>query len=404
MEWHKRNQNRKPDHENLYIILVVVGIVLTAFNLRPAITSVGPLVGMIQGDLHLSHWSAGLLMSIPLITFAVVSPLVPKISSRLSNDVGLLCGLCLLIAGILIRTVASPFFLFFGTVFVGVGIAFSNVLLPVVVKDKFPEKFGLMTSVYSTSMGLIASLASGISVPLAHDLDLGWRGALVVWGIPAVLGIIIWSVLIRMEKGNRKASKQMDVGEPVKIWKSPLAWQIALFMGLQSFLFYVTISWLPEILVDRGMSLGAAGWVLSFMQIIGLPASFFIPVFASRFKSQVWIAFTLGIFSVIGYLGLWLTSSYPLLIVSIILIGLALGGNFPLALSYIGFRSKTAKQGAELSGMAQSTGYSLAAIGPFFIGLLFDVTEIWTIPLMALVLVSMILTVFSMAAGRERYV
>jgi MFS transporter, CP family, cyanate transporter len=390
-------------HSN-YIYLLIAGIVLIAFNLRPAITSLGPLVGMIQEDVGLAHWSAGLLMSLPLLVFAVMSPLVPKIAARLTNERTLLIGLTTLLIGISIRSIPTPFLLFTGTLLVGLGIAIGNVLLPAVVKERFPKKFGLMTSVYSTSMGLIASLASGISVPLAVDLDLGWQGAQIVWGIPVIIALILWGVLFKYREKEKSGSQQKQRTSSKQIWRSPLAWQIAIFMGFQSFSFYVTISWLTEILHSHEINLETAGWLLSFTQLVGLPASFVIPVLAARFQSQVWLSFFLGMFAVLGYSGLLFGSTYPVLIVSIIFIGIALGGSFPLALTYIGLRTQTGQQTAALSGMAQSTGYVLAAVGPLFIGYLFDLTHAWTIPLIMLIVVSVILTVFGMLSGRDRYV
>ena len=171
-----------------------MGIVFVAFNLRPAITSVGPLVAIIQDDLGLMHWSAGLLTSLPLIAFSFVSPIVPKLSNRLGNEQALILGLVILFIGIALRFMSVAFFLFAGTLLVGVGIAICNVLLPAIVKGKFPLKVGLMTSIYSTSMGLMASLASGVSIPLASGLNLGWQNTLIIWGIPAVLAIVIWVI------------------------------------------------------------------------------------------------------------------------------------------------------------------------------------------------------------------
>ncbi|KAA1183427.1 CynX/NimT family MFS transporter [Paenibacillus sp. B2(2019)] len=392
------------DNKNsLYIILLISGIVLVAFNLRPAITSVGPLVGIIQEDVGLAHWSAGLLMSIPLISFAVMSSLVPRIAARLSNEKTLLLGLVILLVGICIRSISMTLFIFVGTLLIGVGIAIGNVLLPVVVKEKFPQKFGLMTSIYSTSMGLFASLASGISIPLAHGLKLGWDGALIVWGIPTIIAIVVWILLIRLNPAKDNAVKSVRISAK-QIWRSPLAWKIALFMGFQSSLFYITMSWLPEILYNYGISRGTAGWLLSFTQIVGVPVSFLVPILAGRLRSQVWIAFALGMCSIVGYGGLWMGSSYPIMILSIILIGIALGGNFPLALSYIGIRARNGNQAAELSGMAQSTGYMLAAIGPILIGYLYDMTQVWTIPLITLIVISGVVTMFGMLSGRDKYV
>jgi MFS transporter, CP family, cyanate transporter len=276
--------------------------------------------------------------------------------------------------------------------------------LPAVVKERFPTKFGLMTSVYSTSMGLVASLASGISVPLAVDLNLGWQGAQMVWVIPVIIALILWAFLSKNHQSDKNGSQQKQSIQSNQMWRSPLAWQIAIFMGFQSFSFYVTISWLTEILQSHGISIETAGWLLSFTQLVGLPASFVIPVLAGRFQSQLWLSFILGILAILGYSGLLFGSTYFMLIVSIIFIGIALGGSFPLALTYIGLRTRNSQQAAALSGMAQSTGYVLAAVGPLFIGYLYDLTHTWTVPLFLLIVVSVILTVFGMFSGRNRYV
>ncbi|AZU60627.1 CynX/NimT family MFS transporter [Neobacillus mesonae] len=399
MELHNTYANTK----STYIYLLITAIVLTAFNLRPAITSLGPLIGMIQKDVGLAHWSAGLLMSLPLVVFAFMSPIVPKIANRISNEQTLLLGLSLLFIGIGIRSFPLTFLLFFGTLLAGMGIAIGNVLLPAIVKEKFPEKFGLMTSVYSTSMALIASLASGVSIPLAVGLDLGWKGAQVVWAIPAAIAVLVWFYLQKFNQQNHNEIKKVYISAK-SIWGSVLSWQIAIFMGFQSLLFYVTISWLPEILHSRGMSMETAGWMLSFSQLMGLPASFFVPVWAGRLRSQIWLAFMLNLSSMLGFAGLLWGSSYPILIISIILIGIGLGGTFPLALSYIGFRTRNASQAAALSGMAQSTGYILAAVGPLFMGYLFDHTHSWSIPLLTLIMITVIVMIFGMLAGRNKYV
>lgn len=393
-----------PKSTNFTLYLFITGIVLAAFNLRPSITSIGPLVGMIQEDIGLTHWSAGLLMSLPLIVFGTMSPFVPKIAYRLTNEWTLLIGLTILFIGITIRSIPMAFFLFTGTLLIGFGIAIGNVLLPAIVKDKFPKKFGIMTSIYTTSMGLIASLASGISVPLADGLNIGWQGAQIVWAIPAAVAILLWLILLKNKKREHRTVQQKGRAQSNLMWRSPFAWQIAIFMGFQSFLFYVTISWLPEILHSHGMSMSKAGWMLSFTLLIGLPASFLIPVLASRFQSQVWIGFTLGIFAVAGYSGLLWGSSSFILFVSIALIGFSLGGLFPLALSYLGLRARNAIQAVELSGMAQSSGYILAATGPWFIGFLYDITDVWAVPKVSLIGISVIVTIFAMLSGRNKYV
>lgn len=390
--------------KRLYTFLLVTGIIFISFNLRPAITSVGPLIGTIRDDVGLASWSAGLLTSLPLIAFAIMSPIVPKIGNRLTNETALLLGLGLLLCGISIRSISTASFIFAGTLLLGVGIAICNVLLPGVLKEKFPQKVGLMTSVYTTAMGIIAATASGVSVPLAKGWGLGWQLALLVWAIPAVIGIPIWIYLSRKNNKNPDVEIQFIRSNDQRIWRSPLAWQVALFMGLQSFLFYVTISWLPEILMDYGVPMVTAGWLLSFTQFIGLPASFFVPMIAERFSTQRGIVFIISLFAMCGYVGLVVGTSYTVMVVSITLIGIALSGNFSLALALLGMRARNARQAAELSGMAQSLGYVLAAIGPIVIGYLFDLTQSWTVPLVTMIVVTCFVLLFGMGAGRDRYV
>ncbi|MUK89048.1 MFS transporter [Ornithinibacillus sp. L9] len=388
----------------IYRFFIITGIIIVAFNLRPAITSIGPLIGVIRDDVGLSNWSVGLLTSLPLIAFAVMSPVAPRLGNRFTNERALLLGLLLLLIGILVRSISVIFLLFLGTLFVGLGIAISNVLLPGVVKEKFPTKVGLMTSIYSTAMGIFAAGASGVSVPLASGLNLGWQLALIVWSIPAVLGIVIWAYLAKRRKAETTMEMQYVSTTDNRMWRSPLAWQVAAYMGFQSFLFYVTISWLPEILHDYGVSMETAGWMLSFTQFVGLPASFLVPVIAEKFASQRGIVLVMGTFAVSGYGGLLIGSSYIVMVISTILIGIALSGSFALALSFLAMRARNAKQAAELSGMAQAFGYILAAFGPMFIGYLYDITHVWTIPLFTLIIVAILVVLFGLGAGRNRYV
>lgn len=387
-----------------YQILVLIGIVIVAFNLRPGMTSVGPLIGIIRDDVGLANWSAGLLTSLPLIAFAVMSPIVPSLGNRYTNERIMVVGLAVLIVGIGIRSISLMLFLFVGTILVGVGIAICNVLLPGVVKEKFPQKVGLMTSVYSTSMGIFAAIASGLSVPFANGLGWGWQLSLIIWSIPAFIGIIIWFVLSKYNN-NDKGTDLRYVGlNDTQIWRSPLAWQVALFMGFQSSLFYVTISWLPEILHDSGLSIATAGWMLSFTQIIGMPASFIVPVLAGRMKSQQSIVLTLGISALVGFTGLLLGNSFIVILISVTFIGITLGGMFALALTFLAMRARDARHASYLSGMAQAIGYSIAAMGPIAIGYIHDVTNAWKVPLLTLIGITCVVIFFGLGAGRDLYV
>src|ERR671914_348397 len=173
-------------------VLLVFGIVLLAANLRPALTGVAPLIGQIRTDTGISNGVAGLLTTLPLLAFGLLSPIAPRVARLFGMERVLLASLLVLVAGILLRWAGAVEALFLGTVVLGAAIAVANVLLPSLVKREFPEHAGLMTSVYSTSLGISAALADGVSVPLTQLAGIGWRGALAVWAIPALLAGVAW--------------------------------------------------------------------------------------------------------------------------------------------------------------------------------------------------------------------
>lgn len=391
-----------------YQFMLIAGIITISFNLRPAITSVGPLIGMIRDEVGLTSGSAGLLTSLPLIAFAVMSPFAARIGNRYSYEGAMLIGLFLLFIGTSIRPVTFSFLLFGGTFIAGLGIAILNVLLPGLIKEKFPFRVGLLTSIYSTTMGIIAAMASGVSIPIANSFNHGWQISLLIWTTPVILALIVWFYLRSKKRVSRHDTdyRQMKYSPSSykKIWRSKLAWKIAVFMGLQSFLFYVTISWLPEILHFKGLSTQLSGWMLSLTQFIGLPASFIVPVLADKLKSQRGIIIVLTLSYFIGYCGILLSNNFTLIVISSLFIAFPLSGIFALALTLLGKRARTSKDAAELSGMAQSMGYILAAIGPIFIGLLFDLFGSWNIPIIAILITMIILLIFGLLVGKEQYV
>lgn len=382
-------------------ILLILGIILIAANLRPAITSVGPLIEMIRDELNISHGLAGLLTTLPLLAFAVFSTLAPKFSQRFGNETVLFVGLITLITGILIRSTPLVAALFIGTFILGTAIAVCNVLLPGLIKHHFPAKVGLMTGIYSTFMGAFAALGSGISVPLVKDIGMSWRGALASWAVWVAIAAVLWlPQLFRRSKPTNVKKVSMKLGN---LWSSPLAWQVTIFMGLQSFIFYTTIAWLPELLHDRGLTVSAAGWMVSFMQFISLPATFLVPFLADRRPSQRTFVVLIGLLFITSLIGL-LHGSMAWLALWVALLGIALGASISLALAFLGLRARNARQAAELSGMAQSIGYLLAAFGPVFFGFLHDLTQNWTIPLVLVLCISVLTTLSGLGAGRNAYV
>lgn len=383
-------------------MLLIVGIIFAAFNLRPAITSVGPLIGYIREDLGISNGVAGLLTTIPLIVFAVLSPLAPKFASRYGNETAIFAGLVVLLAGMIIRTFGAMIGLLLGTVLIGVGIAIGNVLLPGIVKERFPDKIGLMTSVYSTAMGMLAGIASGLAIPLSEGLKFGWKNALLFWAILAIVAICLWFPLI---SGKQRSAEPPTVHiSNVFLLRSPLAWQVTFFMGLQSFLFYSMVAWLPEILQADGLSASTAGWMLFLVQIAGLPATFAAPALSDKYADQRRIVAVLGAIYLAGLVGLLYGGPLLLIVFWIILIGIGQGASIGLVLALFGLRTRSSEQASALSGMAQSIGYLLAALGPILIGVLYDKTHSWVVPILLFIAVCVLMIIAGLNAGRNKYV
>ncbi|PWA10660.1 MFS transporter [Pueribacillus theae] len=381
---------------------LIIGIIFVAFNLRPAITSVGPLIPFIRNDLGISNGVAGFITTLPLLSFAALSPLAPKIGKRISNERTIFLGLILLAVGIGIRSIGLIETLLLGTFLIGLGVAICNVLLPSIVKERYPTKVGVVTSVYSTSMGIFAASASGVSVPLAQTFGLGWQTSLAIWAALAFIALLLWSP--QLGKQNKIGQIRQTVQKRQSLLRSTLAWQVTLFMGLQSFLFYCTIAWLPDILHSQGITVAAAGWLLAIMQFAGLPSTFITPMLADKLSNQKGIVVTVSFLYIIGLVGLFISSNLMFAVLSVIFIGFAQGSSISLSLAFLSLRAADASEAASLSGMAQSFGYLLAAVGPIFIGFLFDKTLSWTASMMTLVIVAVAMCGAGIGAGRNEFV
>ncbi|HET7478601.1 MAG TPA: MFS transporter [Rubrobacteraceae bacterium] len=384
--------------------LLVVGVVLLAANLRPAIIAVASLIGEIRPDAGLSNGTAGLLTTLPLLAFGLLSPVAPRLARRFGMERVLFAGLVVLAAGILLRSQGTVAALFLGTATLGAAIAVGNVLLPAVIKRSFPDRVGLMTSVYVTALAVSAALAAGVSLPISDQLGAGWKTALAVWAIPAFVAAAVW--LTQLGRGRQVDGPDGTSGAPGKVsglWRSALAWQVTLFMGLQSLAYYAALAWLPEILRDGGMGAAGAGWMLALAQTVGIAAMFLAPVLAGRTPSQRGVVVASVALSGAGVLGL-LVGGIGLAPVWVALLGLGQGACFSLALTFFALRSADPAHAAALSGMAQSVGYLLAAAGPFLFGILRDATHAWTVPLMLLLTIVVCLLITGLGAARDAQV
>ena len=384
-------------------VLLVLGIVLLAANLRPALTSVAPLIGQIRTDTGISNGVAGLLTGLPLLAFSALSPIAPRLARRFGMEQVLLASLLVLASGILLRSAGAVAALFLGTAILGAAIAAGNVLLPSLVKREFPERTGLMTSTYSTALAVSAAIAAGTSFPIAHQVGgIGWRGALALWALLALVAAVAWFPQIR--SADPMNTSTGNARRVTSLWRSVLAWQVTLFMGLQALGYYVVLTWLPEILQEEvGVSAAQAGWMLALAQVVVIPAMFLAPVLADRSPSQYSVVVVAVTLTGAGTLGLLVAASTAT-VLWIILLGLGQGACFSLALTFFALRAPDSEHAATLSGMAQSVGYLLAAGGPFLFGLLRDVTHAWTVPLTLLVAFTVCLLITGLGAARDAHV
>lgn len=407
----QHGRNLTADSQKAAPIMLIIGIAFIAANLRAPLTSVGPLVNLIRGGLHISNTLAGMITTLPLFAFALFSPVVPGLASRFGAKLVLLCSVFFLILGILLRSWSGSFGLFLGTAILGLSISVGNVLIPSLIKKEFPGRVGVMTGVYTVSMNIFAAIASGISIPLAAGLGLGWAGALRIWAVLSFIAIILW---LPQLKGKRQEISVIEgreaavavkgrAAEKVNLWRSPLAWQVTLYMGLQSIVFYSMVAWLPDILIQQGLNSGRAGWMLSLMQLALIPVTFIGSVLAGRRADQRFLAIIGSICVLIGLGGL-LGGGPGLASLWIIILGVGGGLTFSLAMMFFSLRTKNADEAARLSGMAQAIGYLLAAFGPMFFGYLHDLTNNWTLPLAILMGAAGLCLIVGLGASRDLYV
>ncbi|MBC6366394.1 MFS transporter [Algoriphagus sp. AK58] len=377
--------------------LLILGIILISINLRTSIASVGPLIPFIREDLGISNGLAGFLTTLSLITFAIFSLFAPSLGKKLGHGKAIFLGIVLLSVGVVIRVLGGIELLYIGTALTGIGIVIANVLMIPFFKARIPENIGLMTALLSTGMSLFAAIASGVSVPLAEDLGLGWRGSLVSWVVLMVIALLIW---IPQLKPQATPQSQL-ITQAKNVWKSRLAWQVTLFMGAQSVMYFTMITWLPDMLIARGMSPVNAGIALSYMQLISLIGTFFAPNLLMRLKQQSGVVLLVGIGYLIGYGALFI-SDETVTFAALTVIGIGSGASLSIAYTLISMRTAEDLTTAKLSGMVQSAGYVLAALGPLVFGISLDLFDDWNILIWFLLAMTGQFIAFGWPAGRDR--
>ncbi|MFS9434159.1 CynX/NimT family MFS transporter [Citrobacter sp. C348] len=378
-------------------VLLIAGILMIATTLRVTFTGAAPLLDAIRADYALTTAQTGLLTTLPLLAFALVSPLAAGVARRWGIERSLFAAMLLICAGIAIRSLPSPPFLFAGTTLIGCGIALGNVLLPGLIKRDFSQHVAKLTGAYSLTMGAAAAIGSAIVVPLALN-GFGWRGALMMLMVFPLLALVIW--LPQYRQTSHATMSNSRVLHSRGIWRSSLAWQVTLFLGINSLVYYVIIGWLPAILISHGYSEAQAGSLHGLLQLATAAPGLLIPLILFKLKDQRAIAALVSLMCAIAAAGFWLLPNQAVLWT--ILFGFGSGATMILGLTFIGLRASSAHQAAALSGMAQSVGYLLAACGPPLMGKIHDLNGNWQIPLIGIALLATLMAVFGLYAGRNR--
>lgn len=380
--------------------LLAAAVILVAINLRPAVTSVAPLLGDIRDELGTSATWAGLLTTMPGLCFAAAGLTAPRLARRFGLGRVISMALVVLTAGLAIRALDGPHVVIGATLLACAGIALINVLIPVVIKGSFPTRVGLMTGIYTAALQGGGALGSAVTPGLEEPLG-GWRSALAAWAVVALIALIAWLPASRRHRGSWAASTA-PTGEGRSLLRNKLAWTVTLFFGCQAFMAYIVMGWLPQIFIDNGVGKVEAGLMVGVVSLIGVPVALIISPLAARSANQSGWIVALGVLGFGGAVGLLVAPAAAPWVWSV-LIGVGMSA-FSLALTVIALRARNAEDTAQLSGMAQGFGYLFAGTGPFLFGLLHDVTDGWTIPFAMFLAVYVVQIIAGAAAGRSRYV
>ncbi|AYY11569.1 MFS transporter [Actinobacteria bacterium YIM 96077] len=379
-------------------LLPIAAVIAVGMSLRGPITAVSPILTDIQSELDVSAASAGLLTTLPVLCFALVSPLVAAVTKRTGVDAAITLSLVVLIIAVALRPWAGFGLMLVTTLLIGAAIALGNVLVPVVVRRDFPERPGPMLSASTTSLIVSATIPAALTAPLASAV--GWRAALALWAALTVPALVLWIAATR--DAAPAAGKSLPLESPaLPVWSRLTAWELGLFFGLQALLFYATTAWLPTILQDdAGFDATTAGTAMSTYQLLGIAGAVTVPVLAARSRiryalvvvlAAMWIALFAGLLHAPDLWPLWCTLG-----------GLTQGGCLALGISLIALRSTSSQAARGVSAMVQTLGYAVAASGPLVIGALSALADGWTLPIYVLIALSVACGVLGVRAATSQ--
>ena len=373
-------------------VIILLGIILLGMILRTPITSVGAIIGPPKNLLEINNTVAGLITTIPLIAFAIFSPFVAKISNKIGLEKTLYLAAIVTSIGLLLRFYINTSVFFVTTFIIGVGLTVGNVLLPGLAKKYFPENLGVMTGFYAVVMNVSASVAAGISYPILSSNVGGEKFstglAVNIWLIVSILNIVIYAIITKNSKSERIEDKKSGGKGYLRSLKM---WSVMLSMGLQSALFYCSVSWFAEIMISKGFTPSEAGLLLSISQFAQFPSTFLVPVLAEKIKNKLIIPIFIAMGYVVSLIGMiYIQGNFALMTIYIVLFALAGGGSFSYVMYLFLAKSKNEEEAADISGLAQAGGYWLAAIFPPLLGYVRDVLN-WDVAIYILIMTASLL-------------
>ncbi|CAM5362113.1 CynX/NimT family MFS transporter [Streptomyces abikoensis] len=377
------------------LLWYALAVLLVGINMRPAIVAVSPLLDEIRHVTGLSNGGAGALSTLPLICFGVFAPLAPRLARRWGMERTLVAVLAVLLAGSAVRLVPELFPLFAGTFLVGTAVAVANVVITALIKRDFAQQVGLMSGLHTTMLVGGGAVTAAATVPLRDALSLSWAGALAVWGVLALAALLVWAPKLR--RGRSQPPVPAHGGG--SIWRSGLAWAVALFYAFQSLLYYTATTWLPSFYIDHGWTEGGAGVLLAVCMGSAMVTSLLVPVWAQRSRKQSYLAVAGTLLCMAAFAGLIAAPTGAAVLWAVVL-GLGLGAVLSLGIAYMSMCARTTHDAGLLSAMSQCVGYLLAALGPTAFGAARDVTGAWTAGLIALVVLAVPMGITGALAGR----
>jgi CP family cyanate transporter-like MFS transporter len=380
-------------------LLMLLGMVLLALNLRPAAVSVGPVLAEVRQGLGMSTVAAGLLTSMPVLAFAVFGALAPWLARLVGVHRVTLGALIAVAVGLAGRAAVDhePAFLALSMLALA-GMAMANVLLPSLVKLHFPDRIGRVTSIYTTALAIGLTAAITLTVPVADAFG-GWRAGLASWALVAAVAAVPWLGLVAHDRhldGPAHTIRFADVA------RTRLGLAMALFFGLQSLQAYAVFGWFAQLWRDHGYSAGQAGLLVGLVAAVSIPLSLWIPAAAARREDQRGLLLAVMGCYPVGYVGLMI-APHDLAVLWALLVGIG-AVTFPIVLTLIGLRSRTPAGTAALSGLTQSLGYLIAVVGPFAVGAIYDASGGWTWPLALLTALTLPQIAVGMYVGRPAYI